>query len=291
MESHGRSKSDSFAQESKVGSSSKSTIEEGRPVSASQITQRLDRVTIDRVEEDIEKEKLSKREIRRRRRMKVRESMISSRGAWDKERDKLMTYADDRLILESHRVRQQERKKEELKKVEEECRSLDNSTAESMKKKRQDLKENESSLVKKITTIKRRKSIKKTLEDELKAYRIMKAESVRRVRDAQVEVDKTKLQEDEIKHEMMRLWQNEADRWGEELEIQVLEHKRQHSPFDFSADDMEYLRTSLENFRTHREWCMNGPRDGEPWFYTHCGRQLECDDCQDDIAHDESLGG
>ncbi|KAJ8063333.1 hypothetical protein OCU04_008562 [Sclerotinia nivalis] len=285
MDSYGRSKSDG----PKVGSSSKSAIEEGRSASESKVTQMLDRVTIDRIEEDLKKENLSKRELRRRRRMGVRESMTSTRGAWDTERDKLETYADDRLYLESHRVRQQERKKEELKKEEEECRSLDNSTAESMKKKREDLKENESTLMKKITKIKRRKSIKKTLEEELKAYRIVKEESRRRVRDAQVEVDKTKLQEDEINHEMMRLWQNEADRWGEELEIQALQHKRTHSPFDFSADDMEYLRTSLENFRTHRDWCMNGPREGEPWFYTNCGRQLECDDCRDDIAHDASL--
>ncbi|APA15517.1 predicted protein [Sclerotinia sclerotiorum 1980 UF-70] len=285
---HKRSKSSGNAQQPNVGSNSKSAEEEGLSSFASELTRRLDELITESDEEDLEEDDSEKRELRRQRRMKVREGMETTRGAWDTERDELAMYADALQYTEAARVWIQERKKEELRTEKEEGKSLDKTSAASKERKEKELKELGNTFVKKITKIQSRKLIRKTLREELEAYAMVKAANSKRVRDAKAEVDETKLKEIAIKFKMMRLWQNEVERWGEELEIPTLAHKSKHSPADFSADDAEYLRTSLENLRTHRDWCMNGPRLGEYWFYNG-GRQYECDDCKDDITYKESL--
>ncbi|CAD6449257.1 91eda705-a376-4041-bf1f-a9f1fd744947 [Sclerotinia trifoliorum] len=306
MDSHKRSKSDGHSQQPKAESSSKSPKEESQSSSTCELSRRLDELTTesDSDEEELEENDpgeddpeengpeengLKGRELRRQRRMRVRGRMETARGVWDTERNKLATYADDRLYTEAARAFNQEIKRKKLRTEMEECMSLDDTTVASVEKKEKELEGLKSTFVKKITKRRSRKSILRTLKEELKAYNMVKAESQKRVMEAQMEVDKTQLQEAEIRYEMVRLWQNEVERWVEELEIPILEYKSRYSPIELAADDAEHLRISLQNFRTHRDWCMDGPWLGQRWFYTNAARRYECDDCKDDIAYQTSL--
>ncbi|TGO20377.1 hypothetical protein BPAE_0301g00040 [Botrytis paeoniae] len=219
-------------------------------------------------------------ERRRQRRMRVRETMESTRGPWDTEREQLDAYASKRLELEDMRLKIIRSKKENLTRTEmeviEELKRQDEKRAKSEEQCEEELKKH-SGLIKRVTRTKRRNSIKKTLKQEKIAYEAVKDNLKTQARDAEVEVDREYLRKKEIDYEIKRLWEAEATRWELELEIPSLLRKT-----ELSTEERDYLKTSIGNSYVHKRWCMAGPVDREPWSYRSNERKKVCEDCRAD---------
>ncbi|TGO11248.1 hypothetical protein BTUL_0114g00250 [Botrytis tulipae] len=219
-------------------------------------------------------------ERRRQRRMRVRETMESTSGPWNKEREQLDAYATKISESESLRLRIIRSKRENLTRTEveviEELKLQDEKRAKSEERWEEELKKN-SGLIKRVTRTKRRNSIKKTLKQEKVAYEAVKDNLRTQARDAEVEVDREYLRKREIDYEMKRLWEAEATRWEFELEIPSLLRKT-----ELSTEERDYLETSVGNSYVHKRWCMAGPVDREPWSYRTNERKMVCEDCRAD---------
>ncbi|KAF5870300.1 uncharacterized protein Bfra_009684 [Botrytis fragariae] len=219
-------------------------------------------------------------ESRRQRRMRVRETMGSTRGPWDTEREQLEAYARKRLELEDMRLKIIRAKKENLTRTEmeiiEELKRQDEKRAKSEERCEEELKKH-SGLIKRVTRTKRRNSIRKTLKQEKIAYEAVKDNLKTQARDAECEVDREYLRKKEIDYEFKRLWEAEATRWEWELEIPSLLRKA-----ELSTEERAYLKTSIGNSYVHKRWCMAGPVDREPWSYRSNERKWVCEDCRAD---------
>lgn len=219
-------------------------------------------------------------ERRRQRRMRVRETMESTSGPWNTEREQLDAYATKVSESESLRLRIIRSKRENLTRTEveviEELKLQDEKRAKSEERWEAELQKN-SGLVKRVTRTKRRNSIKKTLKQERLAYEAVKDNLKTQARDAEVEVDKEYLRKREIDYEIKRLWEAEATRWELELEIPSLLRKT-----ELSAEERDYLETSVGNSYVHKRWCMAGPVGREPWSYRSIERKMLCEDCRAD---------
>ncbi|TGO52451.1 hypothetical protein BCON_0141g00230 [Botryotinia convoluta] len=219
-------------------------------------------------------------ERRRQRRMRVRETMESTSGPWDTERERLDAYAAERLELEDLRLKIIRSKKENLTRTEmeviEELKRQDEKRAKSEERCEEELKKH-SGLIKRVTRTRRRNSIKKTLKQEKIAYEAVKDNLKTQARDAEVEVDREFLRKKEIDYEVKRLWEAEAARWELELEIPFLLRK-----VELSTEERDYLNTSIGNSYVHKRWCMGGPVGREPWSYRPNERKKVCEDCRAD---------
>ncbi|KAF7950493.1 hypothetical protein EAE96_007777 [Botrytis aclada] len=220
-------------------------------------------------------------ELRRQRRMRVREMMEAERGPWDTERERLDAAADERLRTEATRLETIRSKKENLTRTEvevlEELKRQDEKKAQSEKRWQEELKKHSTGLVQRVIRTRRRNSIKKTLKAEKDAFVVVKDNLKTQARDAEVEVDREYLKKKEIDYEVKSLWEAEAARWELELEIPSLLRK-----IELSSDERDYLNTSIANFYVHKRWCMGGPVDREPWYYTPVDRKKVCEDCRAD---------
>ncbi|KAF7927741.1 uncharacterized protein EAE98_006123 [Botrytis deweyae] len=219
-------------------------------------------------------------ERRRHRRMRVRETMESTNGPWDKEREELIAYANKLARFESTRLQIIRSKKENLTATEveviEELKRQDERRAKSEERWEEELKNN-SGLIKSVTKIKRRNSIRKTLKQEKIAYEAVKDNLKTQARDAECEVDREYLRKKEMDYEIKRLWEAEATRWEMELEIPTLLRKS-----GLPTEERDYLNISIGNSYVHKRWCMAGPVDREPWSYRNNERKMVCEDCRAD---------
>ncbi|TGO39068.1 hypothetical protein BHYA_0061g00250 [Botrytis hyacinthi] len=219
-------------------------------------------------------------ERRRQRRMRVRETMESTSGPWNTEREQLDAYATKLLESEGLRLRIIRSKRENLTRTEveviEELKLQDEKRAKSEERWEEELKKH-SGLIKRVTRTKRRNSIRKTLKQEKVAYEAVKDNLRTQARDAEVEVDREYLRKREIDYEIKKLWEAEATRWELELEIPSLLRKT-----ELSTEERDYLETSVGNSYVHKRWCMAGPVGREPWSYRSNERKMVCEDCRAD---------